>query len=144
MTAMPHMDTVRGCMDALFRFDELERESMIQISEIFLEKSRREFEKKRGTKFIFNKAVVEAIADNGFDPAENARSVEKYIADNVLSVLTMPILRREIDRGDIIRLTYNKESGYGWDKLGHRENISYPLATFLPMPFPPSQGAPPG
>ncbi len=133
---------LRGRIDALIRFEELEREGMERISGIFMEKSRKEFEQKHGIRFVFNQAVIEAIADNGFDPEENARSVEKYISDNVLTVLTMPIIRREVERGDTVRLTYNKEAGFGWEKLACSQDMPRPVTTAL-IALPHSQGATP-
>jgi len=53
---------------------------------------------------------VKQIAKLGYDPAFGARPLRRVIDDHVRSAMAEKILRKEVGKGDLVRLFYENDS----------------------------------
>ena len=95
-------------LDEIINFDQLEMESLVKIVDIELEGLYKRVE-SIGYKLIMNEEARKFIANKGYDIQYGARPLKRAIQTHVEDALAEVILGSEIQEGDTIRGTYDKE-----------------------------------
>ena len=95
-------------LDEIINFDQLEMESLVKIVNIELEGLYKRVE-SIGYKLIMDEEARKFIANKGYDIQYGARPLKRAIQTHVEDALAEVILGNEIQEGDTIRGTYNKE-----------------------------------
>ena len=95
-------------LDEIINFDQLEMESLVKIVDIELEGLYKRVE-SIGYKLIMDEEARKFIANKGYDIQYGARPLKRAIQTHVEDALAEVILGNEIQEGDTIRGTYNKE-----------------------------------
>ena len=95
-------------LDEIINFDQLEMESLVKIVDIELEGLYKRVE-SIGYKLIMDEEARKFIANKGYDIQYGARPLKRAIQTHVEDALAEVILGNEIQEGDTIRGTYDKE-----------------------------------
>ena len=95
-------------LDEIINFDQLEMESLVKIVDIELEGLYKRVE-SIGYKLIMDEEARKFIANKGYDIQYGARPLKRAIQTHVEDALAEVILGSEIQEGDTIRGTYDKE-----------------------------------
>ena len=95
-------------LDEIINFDQLEMDSLIKIVDIELEGLYKRVE-TIGYKLVMNDEARKFIANKGYDIQYGARPLKRAIQTHVEDALAEVILGSEIQEGDTIRGTYDKE-----------------------------------
>ena len=98
----------RNRLDEIINFDQLEMESLVKIVDIELEGLYKRVE-SIGYKLIMDEEARKFIANKGYDIQYGARPLKRAIQTHVEDALAEVILGSEIQEGDTIRGTYDKE-----------------------------------
>ena len=95
-------------LDEIINFDQLEMDSLIKIVDIELEGLYKRVE-TIGYKLVMDDEARKFIANKGYDIQYGARPLKRAIQTYVEDALAEVILGSEIQEGDTIRGTYDKE-----------------------------------
>ena len=95
-------------LDEIINFDQLEMDSLIKIVDIELEGLYKRV-KTIGYKLVMDDEARKFIANKGYDIQYGARPLKRAIQTHVEDALAEVILGSEIQEGDTIRGTYDKE-----------------------------------
>ena len=95
-------------LDEIINFDQLEMDSLIKIVDIELEGLYKRVE-TIGYKLVMDEEARKFIANKGYDIQYGARPLKRAIQTHVEDALAEVILGSEIQEGDTIRGTYDKE-----------------------------------
>jgi len=95
-------------LDEIINFDQLEMDSLVKIVDIELEGLYKRVE-SIGYKLIMNEEARKFIANKGYDIQYGARPLKRAIQTHVEDALAEVILGNEIQEGDTIYGTYDKE-----------------------------------
>ena len=95
-------------LDEIINFDQLEMDSFIKIVDIELEGLYKRVE-TIGYKLVMDDEARKFIANKGYDIQYGARPLKRAIQTHVEDALAEVILGSEIQEGDTIRGTYDKE-----------------------------------
>ncbi len=95
-------------LDEIINFDQLEMDSLIKIVDIELEGLYKRVE-TIGYKLVMDDEARKFIANKGYDIQYGARPLKRAIQTHVEDALAEVILRSEIQEGNTIRGTYDKE-----------------------------------
>ena len=95
-------------LDEIINFDQLEMDSLVKIVNIELEGLYKRVE-GIGYKLIMDEEARKFIANKGYDIQYGARPLKRAIQTHVEDALAEVILGSEIQEGDTIRGTYDKE-----------------------------------
>ena len=95
-------------LDEIINFDQLEMESLVKIVDIELEGLYKRVE-SIGYKLIMDEEARKFIANKGYDIQYGARPLKRAIQTHVEDALAEVILGGEIEEGNTIRGTYDKE-----------------------------------
>ena len=95
-------------LDEIINFDQLEMDSLIKIVDIELEGLYKRVE-TIGYKLVMDDEARKFIANKGYDIQYGARPLKRAIQTHVEDALAEVILGSEIQEGDTIRGTYDKE-----------------------------------
>ena len=95
-------------LDEIINFDQLEMESLIKIVDIELEGLYKRVE-NIGYKLVMNEEARKFIANKGYDIQYGARPLKRAIQTYVEDALAEVILGSDIQEGNIISGTYDKE-----------------------------------
>ncbi len=90
--------------DAVVIFKPLNKENLLEISQLMLEKIRKGMRDEKGIDFEIAPELNEKIVDLGYSPAFGAREMRRVIADRVENLLAVAFLKKEIKRGDKIKI----------------------------------------
>lgn len=88
--------------DGIIYFRPIDEKDMVRIAKILLEESVLGIQKSRGIKVVFHEGVYDRVVANGYDPQFGARSIRRYIADAVESIIAERVIRENPDRGETI------------------------------------------
>ena len=95
-------------LDEIINFDQLEMDSLVKIVDIELEGLYKRVE-SIGYKLIMNEEARKFIANKGYDIQYGARPLKRAIQTHVEDALAEVILGNDIQEGDTIYGTYDKE-----------------------------------
>ena len=95
-------------LDEIINFDQLEMDSLVKIVDIELEGLYKRVE-SIGYKLVMNEEARKFIANKGYDIQYGARPLKRAIQTHVEDALAEVILGSDIQEGDTIRGTYDKE-----------------------------------
>ena len=95
-------------LDEIINFDQLEMDSLVKIVDIELEGLHKRVE-TIGYKLIIDDEAKKFIAQKGYDVQYGARPLKRAIQTHVEDTLAEVILGNEIQEGNIIRGTHDKE-----------------------------------
>ena len=95
-------------LDEIINFDQLDIDSLVKIVDIELEGLYKRME-NIGYKFVMDEESRRFIANKGYDIQYGARPLKRAIQTYVEDALAEAILGSNIQEGDTIRGTYNKE-----------------------------------
>ena len=95
-------------LDEIINFDQLEMESLIKIVDIELEGLYKRVE-SIGYKLVMDEEARKFIANKGYDIQYGARPLKRAIQTHVEDTLAEVILGNEIQEGNTILGTYDKE-----------------------------------
>ena len=95
-------------LDEIINFDQLEMESLIKIVDIELEGLYKRVE-NIGYKLVMNEGARKFIANKGYDIQYGARPLKRAIQTHVEDTLAEVILGNDIQEGNTIIGTYDKE-----------------------------------
>lgn len=84
--------------DGVITFKPLMDTQVIQIVKLLLKNLTKAMQ-EQDIKLVFEDAVVEKIAKEGFDPDFGARPLRRYIQDNIEDMIASKKLTKELDRG---------------------------------------------
>ena len=95
-------------LDEIINFDQLEMNSLVKIVDIELEGLYKRVE-NIGYKLVMDEEARKFIANKGYDIQYGARPLKRAIQTHVEDALAEVILGGDIQEGDTIRATHNKE-----------------------------------
>ena len=95
-------------LDEIINFDQLEMDSLVKIVDIELEGLYKRVE-SIGYKLVMDEEARKFIANKGYDIQYGARPLKRAIQTHVEDALAEVILGSDIQEGDTIRGTYDKE-----------------------------------
>ena len=95
-------------LDEIINFDQLEMDSLVKIIDIELEGLYKRVE-SIGYKLVMDEEARKFIANKGYDIQYGARPLKRAIQTHVEDALAEVILGSDIQEGDTIRGTYDKE-----------------------------------
>jgi ATP-dependent Clp protease ATP-binding subunit ClpC len=90
--------------DAVVVFRPLTKENLLEISELMLQKLKKNL-KEKDIEFIITLPLKEKITELGYDPTFGARQMRRVIQDKVENVLAKALLSGELKRGDKVEIT---------------------------------------
>ncbi len=93
--------------DATVVFKPLNKENLLDISQLMLSSLKKNLEEK-GIDFIITEDLKEKISELGYDPVFGARQMRRVIQDKVENILASSLLSGEIKRGD--KVSINSET----------------------------------
>lgn len=85
--------------DGVVVFKNLTKENLLAISELLLQKLKKNL-KEKGIDFIITQSLKEKIVDLGYNPVFGAREMRRVIQDKVENVLAQALLSGQLKRGD--------------------------------------------
>lgn len=88
-------------------FRNLNRDEIKKIAKILIEEMSDQLRKTQGIDFVVDDSAAEKIADLGYSPVFGARPLRNTISENLKSVLAEKILRKEIKRGDVVKVAFD-------------------------------------
>ncbi len=88
-------------VDEIIVFNPLGRKEIKQIVKLMLNKTMKKVE-EAGYKLKVSDALIERIADEGFDPVYGARPLRRYIQNKLENALARAILKGDFVKGDTI------------------------------------------
>ncbi|WP_022670341.1 ATP-dependent chaperone ClpB [Hippea alviniae] len=88
-------------VDEIIVFNPLGRKEIKQIVKLLLNKTMKKVE-EAGYKLKVSDALIERIADEGFDPVYGARPLRRYIQNKLENALARAILKGDFVKGDTI------------------------------------------
>lgn len=94
--------------DAIVVFKPLTKENLLAIADLMLSRIKKDLEKEKDIEFSFDNELKQRIVDFAYNPAFGAREMNRVIADRIENVLALALLKKEINRGDKIKI--NPES----------------------------------
>jgi ATP-dependent Clp protease ATP-binding subunit ClpC len=89
--------------DAVALFSPLDKESLLKITDLFLEKIKNKL-KDKNINLIINEDIKERIVEIGYDPKFGAREIRRVIQDKIENSLATSILSSNIKSGDNIEI----------------------------------------
>lgn len=89
--------------DAVVIFSPLSKENLLDITELMLQKLKKNL-KEKNIEFIITQPLKEKIAELGYDPTFGARQLKRVIQDKVENVLASALLSGKIKRGDKVEI----------------------------------------
>tara|TARA_Y200000002_G_scaffold109106_1_gene89374 strand:- start:805 stop:3048 length:2244 start_codon:yes stop_codon:yes gene_type:complete len=93
----------RNRLDETIQFNYLEKSIILSIVDKFLTKLQAQLD-KRNVEIVVTKAVVNWIADNGYDKEMGARPMERFISKNIKKPLVDKLLFGNLKSGGQIKL----------------------------------------
>jgi ATP-dependent Clp protease ATP-binding subunit ClpA len=93
----------RNKLTGVVLFESLQKETVIKIVEKFIKIAQLKLMAK-GIKLTISKKAKEHLADKGYDPEMGARPVKKLIDDVIVKPLVKPILKKEVEAGDTVKV----------------------------------------
>ena len=84
-------------------FNSLDKDIVIKIVEKFIKLAQVKLVAK-GVRLTVSKKAKEFLADKGYDPEMGARPVKKLIDDSIVKQLVKPILKKELESGDTVKV----------------------------------------
>ena len=101
-------------LDDIIVFKKLTQNEILQIAENML-KGLKERMTSLGIEVTFDKSVIKAVADAGFDPVYGARPLRRAISTQVEDLLSEKLLDKSIEKGDNVTLVF-KDGKYEIEK----------------------------
>ena len=89
---------------AVIVFRSLNLEEIVAIAKLQLNDLAKILRETHGIDLQFEEEAVRKIAELGYDPVFGARPLRQVISDNLRGVLAEKILRKEISRGNTLKL----------------------------------------
>ncbi len=89
--------------DAVVVFKALNKENLLDIAGLLLEKIKKNLTDK-GIEFIITQPLKEKIVELGYDPTFGARQMKRVIQDKVENVLASALLSGELKRGERVEI----------------------------------------
>ncbi|MCK4636049.1 MAG: ATP-dependent Clp protease ATP-binding subunit [Candidatus Moranbacteria bacterium] len=93
--------------DDVIIFQPLNEREIFRIVEILLEDFSKSFKDERHIEIVFGGGVVEEIIERGFDQVFGAKSLIRYIQDDLFDFLAKKIIAGNVQRGD--RVYFSKK-----------------------------------
>ena len=93
----------RNRLDETIQFNYLDKSIILSIVDKFLTKLQAQLD-KRNVEIVVSKAVINWIADNGYDKEMGARPMERFIAKNIKKPLVDKLLFGNLKAGGQIKL----------------------------------------
>ena len=93
----------RNRLDETIQFNYLEKSIILSIVDKFLTKLQAQLD-KRNVEIVVSKAVINWIADNGYDKEMGARPMERFISKNIKKPLVDKLLFGNLKSGGQIKL----------------------------------------
>lgn len=92
--------------DAVVVFKPLDKDNLLKISELMLQKIKKGLKEKE-IEFVITELLKEKIVELSYDPKFGAREMRRVIQDKVENVLAQAFLSETIKRGDTIEVDSN-------------------------------------
>lgn len=89
--------------DAVVLFKTLSKENLLKISEIYLQKIKKNLQKKN-IKFEITEGIKEKIVEIGYNPIYGARELKRAVQDKIENILATAMLSESINSGDRISI----------------------------------------
>ena len=99
----------RNRLDETIQFNYLDKSIILSIVDKFLTKLQAQLD-KRNVEIVVSKAVINWIADNGYDKEMGARPMERFISKNIKKPLVDKLLFGNLKSGGQIKLDIVNES----------------------------------
>jgi len=93
--------------DAVVVFQPLTKEHLLQISELMLQKLKKNL-KEKGIEFLITLPLKEKIVELSYDITFGAREMKRVIQDKVENVLAQALLSGELKRGNTVEVDHNE------------------------------------
>jgi ATP-dependent Clp protease ATP-binding subunit ClpA len=106
----------RNRLDAVVPFDSLTIDVVSKVAGKFIEDLERQLIDKKIKIEISAKAKNE-LAVLGYDKAMGARPLNRVISDKIKNILTDEILFGKLKKGGIVKIDYNKEFIFHYEKI---------------------------
>ncbi len=94
---------------SVIAFKPLSPEDVRKITIIILKELSKTMEQEHGVNLTFSKSSLDRLIEIGYSKVYGARPMRSAISDNVKSILSEKILRKEFKRGDKIIVKYKKD-----------------------------------
>jgi ATP-dependent Clp protease ATP-binding subunit ClpB len=92
-------------VDEIIVFRALEKEQIVRIAELLLERLAERLQKSAGLKLTWEQSAAAYLADKGFDPSFGARPLKRCLQNEVETPLAHKIVKGELKGGDSVTLT---------------------------------------
>ncbi|MDI6820862.1 MAG: ATP-dependent Clp protease ATP-binding subunit [Patescibacteria group bacterium] len=89
-------------------FRDLNVDEINLIAGLLLKEINETLRETHGIEFVADKSAIKKIAELGYSPVFGARPLRQVISEQVRGILAEKILRKEIERGNIINFSYEK------------------------------------
>ncbi len=93
----------RNRLDEIIQFDYLNKEIILSVVDKFLIRLQAQLD-KRNVELEISKAVINWIAENGYDKDMGARPMERFIASNIKKPLVDKLLFGDLKAGGLIKI----------------------------------------
>lgn len=116
----------RNKLTSIVYFNSLNKDIVIKIVEKFIKLAQVKLVAK-GIRLVISKKAKEFIADKGYDPEMGARPVKKLIDDCIVKQLVKPLLKKELESGDTVKVILVNDDiklEFVKPKLEHSETIN--------------------
>lgn len=87
-------------------FRNLDQEEIAAIAKILIGELREQLKDAHGIELVVEDSAVREIARRGYSPVFGARPLRGAISENIKSVLAEKILKKEIARGNVVKISY--------------------------------------
>jgi ATP-dependent Clp protease ATP-binding subunit ClpA len=93
----------RNKLTGVVLFESLQKDIVIKIVEKFIKVAQMKLMPK-GIRLTVSKKAKDFLAEKGYDPEMGARPVKKLIDDTIVKQLVKPILKKEVEAGDTVKV----------------------------------------
>jgi hypothetical protein len=92
-------------------FRPLEKETMKSLVELMLKRLTQRLEKEKGIELIFDSTLTEYLQEKGYHPLLGARPLKKVIEKEVITTLSVAIIKGQMSSGDTVLIRYQSPEG---------------------------------
>jgi len=94
--------------DATVVFEPLDKESLLDITELMLQKIKKSL-KNKNINFVINKPLKDKIVELGYNPTFGARELKRVIQDKIENVLASALLSDELKKGSTVEIIIKQD-----------------------------------
>ncbi|HMB17589.1 MAG TPA: ATP-dependent Clp protease ATP-binding subunit [Candidatus Paceibacterota bacterium] len=90
-------------------FRSLNKKEINKVAEILINETCQSIKESHGIQITVTKQAIKKISELGYSPVFGARPLREEISKNIRSPLAEKILKNEITRGSVVKISYNQK-----------------------------------